>query len=122
MNKQTQFTMTALAVIVVALAVIMYSEQQGNEPGATTSNNGPSLIRDYSPATGNRDAKVTIVEFFDPACETCKVFHPIVKRMMSRNKGKIRGALIFCRKKAPIRYRKEANNRGIFLSLAIGIK
>jgi protein-disulfide isomerase len=30
------------------------------------------------------------VEFFDPACETCKAFHPFVKHLMSSNPGKIR--------------------------------
>ncbi|NKQ41229.1 MAG: thioredoxin domain-containing protein [Sulfurovum sp.] len=39
---------------------------------------------------GNPDAKVHIVEFFDPACETCAQFHPFVKNILKENKGKIK--------------------------------
>lgn len=86
MNKQAQFSVGALLLIVIALVVVIFSEQQSD--GA--SNNNDILIRDYSPSIGNKNAKVTIVEFFDPACETCKSFHPFVKRLMQRNPGKVR--------------------------------
>ena len=35
-------------------------------------------------------AKVEIVEFFDPACDTCKEFFPKVKKLMADHPGKIR--------------------------------
>jgi len=31
-----------------------------------------------------------IVEFLDPACETCRVFYPLVKKMLAENPDKIR--------------------------------
>ena len=90
MNKQTQFSMGALLLIVIAIIVVIVAEQESNEPSETGNKNASLLIRDYSPSIGNKDAKVTIVEFFDPACETCKKFHPFVKRLMKKNPGKIR--------------------------------
>jgi protein-disulfide isomerase len=48
------------------------------------------LVRSGSPTLGPADAKVTIVEFIDPACETCAVFYPEVKRMLAANPGRIR--------------------------------
>ena len=90
MNKQTQFTMGALLLIVIAIVVVIYNEQESNEPSEKANKNASLLIRDYSPSIGNKNAKVTIVEFFDPACETCKKFHPFVKRLMSKNPGRIR--------------------------------
>ena len=48
------------------------------------------LVRPHSPSLGPADAPVVIVEFFDPACETCAVFYPMVKEMMAANSDKIR--------------------------------
>lgn len=43
---------------------------------------GP-FVRAHSPIMGPPNAKVTIVEFFDPACESCRAFYPIVKQIMA---------------------------------------
>lgn len=51
------------------------------------------LIRPHAPVLGPADAPVTIVEFFDPACETCRAFHPIVKRIMDHFPGEVRVVL-----------------------------
>ncbi|WP_291086411.1 thioredoxin domain-containing protein [Hydrogenophaga sp.] len=40
-------------------------------------------MRPHSPIIGNAEAPVTIVEFFDPACEACKAFHPRVKQILA---------------------------------------
>ena len=37
------------------------------------------LVRMHSPVIGSREVPVTIVEFFDPVCETCRAFYPVVK-------------------------------------------
>ncbi len=52
--------------------------------------NSVNLVRFSSPSMGPADAKVHIVEFLDPACETCATFFPLVKGMMNEYKGKIR--------------------------------
>lgn len=39
------------------------------------------LIRPHSPTLGPADAKVTLVEFFDPSCEACRAFHPVLKQI-----------------------------------------
>lgn len=43
----------------------------------------------HSPVLGNASAPVVIVEFFDPACESCREFHPIVKRIRALNPERI---------------------------------
>ncbi len=48
------------------------------------------LVRPYSPVLGPRDAPVTIVEFFDPACEACRAFDPIVKDIMAEHGDAVR--------------------------------
>ena len=42
------------------------------------------LERSYSPSFGPADAPVTVVEFFDPACESCRAFHPTVKGILAK--------------------------------------
>ena len=48
------------------------------------------LVRMHSPVFGPQDAPVTIVEFFDPACETCRAFYPIVKKLMAKYPNDVR--------------------------------
>ena len=43
------------------------------------------LVRMHSTVFGPQDAPVTIVEFFDPACETCRAMYPIVKSLMAQH-------------------------------------
>ena len=48
------------------------------------------LVRMHSPVFGPQNAPVTIVEFFDPACETCRAFYPIVKNLMAQYPDDVR--------------------------------
>jgi protein-disulfide isomerase len=48
------------------------------------------LIKEDSPSMGPSDAKVTIVEFLDPECESCRAMYPVVKDLMTEYDGKIR--------------------------------
>lgn len=48
------------------------------------------LERDYSPTYGPEKAKVTIVEFLDPACEACRAFFPFVKQILAAKPDEIR--------------------------------
>lgn len=72
-----------------AIAAYLYDQQQAEERNALAQKHAETLIRDYSPRMGNPNAKVTIVEFFDPACETCRAFHPMVKELMARYPDKV---------------------------------
>lgn len=49
-----------------------------------------ALIRPHSPSEGRADAPVVIVEFFDPACGTCRDFYPMVKQLMAEHPDRIR--------------------------------
>jgi protein-disulfide isomerase len=57
-----------------------------NPPAAAAE----SLEREHAATAGKPDAKVHIVEFLDPACETCREFYPLVKTMLADNPDKIR--------------------------------
>ncbi len=48
------------------------------------------LVRPHSPILGPVMAPVTIVEFFDPACEACRAFYPYVKEILARHPQDVR--------------------------------
>lgn len=47
-------------------------------------------VREHSPVIGPANARVTIVEFFDPACEACRAFYPIVHEIIRRHPNDVR--------------------------------
>ena len=48
------------------------------------------LFRSDSPALGPADAKVTIVEFFDPECEACRAIEPDLMKLLEKYGGEVR--------------------------------
>lgn len=49
-----------------------------------------AYVRRHSPVIGPAGAPVTIVEFFDPSCEACRAFYPIVKQIMAQYPNDVR--------------------------------
>lgn len=91
MNRKTLFTAAAVAFAILFVGGMLAfnrSKQAGVDTAAIA--NRALLERGHSATLGPADAPVTIVEFIDPACETCAEFFPFVKGLMSANAGKIR--------------------------------
>ena len=65
------------------------SSQVENVSKLANENNEP-FVRDYAVAMGSEEARVTLVEFFDPACEACKAFYPFVKNMLAQYPGQLK--------------------------------
>jgi protein-disulfide isomerase len=96
MTKEVK-TLGIIAVVVIIVAVIGTMYYRNSTPTAkapiSSSNSNKAageLIRPDSPALGPADAKVTVVEFYDPECEACASFGPIVKKILKENDGKMR--------------------------------
>ena len=89
--KYKIFAATCLILIgIFAATSFYYKAQQAKQYNFMSQNNLSTFVREYSQTLGNADAKVLLVEFMDPACETCAAFSPIVKQMMADNPGKIK--------------------------------
>ncbi len=83
MTKHTLIYVTiVVAVLGFAIASFVY-KRSVEEQTATTipAIQDDVLVKPYSPVFGPKDAPVTIVEFFDPSCETCRAMHPYVKQI-----------------------------------------
>lgn len=90
MKKYLIVPLSAVLLIAVFVAALFLVDEPATGTAADAgSDHTDALVRDHSPRLGSAEAKVTIVEFFDPACGTCRVFHPIVKGMMRENPGEI---------------------------------
>lgn len=90
--KQKTVFVASIAGLVLAFVVgaFVYKSWQTEQTAQAAKRNQAVLVRFHSPTIGNADAKVHIVEFFDPACGTCAKFYPFVKDLMGANPGKIR--------------------------------
>lgn len=88
--KYVIFAFTCLMLFVAFLfANTFYKGKQTEKAVSMAKDSSSVFMREYSQTKGSKDAKVQIVEFMDPACETCAAFSPFVERMMAANPGKI---------------------------------
>ncbi len=89
--KKNQIMIAAIVVMLGAFAIsaYLYNAKQVEAQNKQAAQNASALIAEHSPRKGNPHAKVTIVEFMDPACETCKDFHPILETLLKKYPAKI---------------------------------
>ena len=91
MNRQKLFVGAVLALaLVFAGATMAFNASKSSSAEARPAAAEATLVRAYAPTLGPTDAPVTIVEFLDPACETCAEFYPMVKQLMAANPGRVR--------------------------------
>lgn len=78
-----------VAVLAAVIAAVMAYDRH-NRVVQTAVPDADALVRPYSPVLGPIEAPVTIVEFFDPACEACRSFYPVVKQILAMFPGDVR--------------------------------
>ncbi len=104
---KNKFFIIAILVLGIFLAAFIYFKNQiknestsNQNATATAEQNSPSfsmvpadnsiLIKPHAPVKGAFNAKVTVVEFLDPECESCSAMYPIVKKIYDEYKSDIR--------------------------------
>ncbi|ABD68168.1 DSBA oxidoreductase [Rhodoferax ferrireducens T118] len=91
MKQKSIFTLAAVLLIAAFIVgAFFYKNQKTEQAAQLAAKNQTALVRADAPSFGNADAPVHIVEFFDPACGTCREFYPLVKNLMAAHPGKIR--------------------------------
>ncbi|MES2642423.1 MAG: thioredoxin domain-containing protein [Myxococcota bacterium] len=90
MNR-TLLVAIATAVLIggFALAARVYRTRAIKTAAATALEQPKTLVPDYAQRLGNPAARVVIVEFFDPACEACAKFSPVLKEIVQREPGRV---------------------------------
>lgn len=91
-NIQISVIAAAAGVLVLALvaATLLYESDEAPALPDETGARAAALASEHSPTLGDANAKVHLVEFLDPACETCALFFPMVKQWMAEVPGQIR--------------------------------
>ncbi len=90
-SKKIVVTSLALiAVVLIALGLYVYQQDSKDVTSSPAQASPERLARFHSPTVGKATARVTIVEFFDPACGTCRDFYPLVKDILRSHPDDIR--------------------------------
>ncbi len=80
---------TALLVGAFVVGATMYRQKQAETVAAVVHKESAALEREGAQRLGSPDARVTIVEFFDPACDTCAEFAPHMRAFVDDNPGRV---------------------------------
>lgn len=91
MNSRTLVvSIIGASLAVFAVAGYVYEGRDAASKSETAAKHSDVLVRPHAPVIGRRDAPVTIVEFFDPSCETCRAFYPFVKKILADHPDHVR--------------------------------
>jgi protein-disulfide isomerase len=98
-SKKWIIGFAVLSLIAFVVGTLVYQKSQATQAQITVAKteaiSNDQLIKFHSPALGAANPKVTIVEFFDPACEGCRAFYPLVKQIMAKYPNDVRLVLRF---------------------------
>lgn len=90
-NKLLLAVLAGVGVLAAfAAGVYLYNASESKKLSELARGSDTVLVRPHSPTQGAADAKVVLVEFLDPACETCAQFYPLVKDIVRDSRGKVR--------------------------------
>jgi len=79
-----------LIVITLTSTVVIQGEDERVTQESFDEARVAALASEHSPTLGDPNAPVHIVEFLDPACETCALFYPMVKSWLNEVPDKLR--------------------------------
>lgn len=79
-----------VAALVIGAIVMLFSGKNIRDPQPAAADTAAALASEHAPTLGPPGAQVHIVEFLDPACETCAQFYPVVKQLLAEHPQQIR--------------------------------
>ncbi|MFZ4403381.1 MAG: DsbA family protein [Pseudobdellovibrionaceae bacterium] len=82
-----------LVIVICAIAGFIILKNQ-NESKIENAPSQPvpesaRFIRPHSPSYGNPLGHVRVVQWFDPECESCRMIHPVLKKIISDYKDRV---------------------------------
>lgn len=87
MKKQTMIFTSLFALVLLYFGgSYLYRSADHSVSGEKSK----ALVRSTAYVIGNPQAKTTIVEFFDPACGTCRNFYPFIKNILKQHPDQLK--------------------------------
>jgi protein-disulfide isomerase len=87
--KKNILFLVGLVVVVGSVFYALRSTYRDQRQENVSLKSSEHLIRDYHPTIGDKSAPVTIVEFLDPECESCRAVDPTIKGLLKEFEGKV---------------------------------
>lgn len=81
---------TSGLTVLLATAVLAFGSSYAERASAQSPTAANALAPANAPSMGPITAPVTIVEFFDPACESCRAMYPHVKQLLAAHPKDVR--------------------------------
>jgi protein-disulfide isomerase len=90
--KKENLVLLAAAVLLAGFVLATYAYQgfQARKVEQLASGSSSTFVRPHSKTWGPAEARVDLVEFLDPACESCAAFFPFTKQLIAAHPGKLR--------------------------------
>lgn len=90
--KRSSIVLFAAGGLILAFVVasLLYTSLEAERVETLATSADSPLERPHSRSKGPAEAKVVLVEFFDPACETCRAFDPYVKALLAEHPEQVR--------------------------------
>jgi len=89
--KNKKIVIISLVLLLASFfAISVFYKQDKAKDLASLSTSGAPFEREHSPVFGNLNSKVTVVEWLDPECPSCRAFHPGVKKILNEYKDEIK--------------------------------
>jgi protein-disulfide isomerase len=80
-NKKLVLSSILVLVLIFLGLGYFYKNSEVKKEELQTKSNSNSLIRDHSIKFGDNKKNISVVEFLDPECESCALFHPIMRKL-----------------------------------------
>ncbi len=71
------------------LAIKFYQSDKAKQLEFIAKDDFKKFVPDDAPRLGSSEAKIYLVEFLDPECESCREFYPYVKSLLQEFEGKV---------------------------------
>ncbi len=89
-NKNVIYIITAVLILgLFFVGAKIYQDSRAKEFSFLAKEKSELFVRDHSPRFGSEKARVYLVEFLDPECESCRAFYPELKNLLEEFGDKV---------------------------------